>query len=496
MAKKTTLNFKLRTLLFFTLSTINSGCFKSADKDKESLYSSPSLKKSEEIALSSAFLEIENKRREKWWEVFESTDLNILIEEAISCSPTLQAAEAKIVAAQAAAKSIRSKLFPELSANAVDNWSYLSKYGFFRNFFPLPPTDVIPSKFNELDLSLNFSYELDFWGKNRKKFSEALGLAVAQQMEKIQTELVLCEAVAFTYFEWQAHTAEKKIYEKWLDAEKKLSFFYSSRFEVGVDNTLPPLAQNQKKGEIEQKIVELEKKREVDIYFLNSLLGRSPDHGLKLQYRLENLAQKIQIPENLGLDLLSQRPDLMAQIWKVSAASDAIGVAKTEFYPNVNLSALAGLSSLTFSNFFDWASRTGSLTPAIHLPIFTGGQLRANLNQKVALYNEEVSTYNEMLLNAAKQVAEDITTFTSLETQREIQKNLVKLQTQSYEVSCLRYEKGVDDFSPVLHSSEALFSQKINEIYLDHAQILSALRIIQSLGGGMQPQKLPPSIKP
>ena len=487
---------KLSNLISLNLLTLSFGCFQSADKDKSIILSSPSLKNTSATALSSSFFEIAQQENEQWWEIFNSSELNVLIETAINNSPTLQLAESRIVAAQATVKSVRSKLFPELSMNASENWAHLSKYGFYRDFFPAPPGSRPPAALNDINLSLNFSYEIDFWGKNRKKLAGALGLAIAKQMEKKQIELVLCEAVAFSFFEWQAHTAEKNIYEKWLLSEKKLSHFFSSRYESGLDNTLPPLKQTQQLGAIEQKIIDLEKKREVDVFFLKSLLGMSRDDPLSLTVIEEHLTQKIQLPENLGLDLLAQRPDLMSQIWKVAAAGEAIGVAKTEFYPNVNLAAVAGLSSLTFSHLFLWASRTGALTPAVHLPIFTGWQLEANLDQKVALFNEEVSFYNEMLLKAAQQVAEEITTFISVEKQLQIQNSLVSLQKKSYEISSLRFEKGVDNYKPVITSSQTLFSQEINAVYLNHALILSTLRIIQSLGGGLHSQKLPPSLYP
>ena len=413
MDRKTLITLSLPLLLC-------SGCFKSADRDKATVSASPSLKTISDRALASKSFE-EGVGEKQWWKIFESSELDSLMQEAIQNSPTLQVAEAKIVAAQAAAKSVRSKLFPQLSADASNNWSYLSKYGFFRDFFPLPPTDVIPSKFNETDLSLNFSYEIDFWGKNRKKLASALGLAISQQMEKEQTELVLCEAVAFAYFEWQAHSAEKLTLEKWLITEQNLSHFFTSRYEVGVDNVVPPLMQEQSLDEIKQKIIDCEKKREIDLFFLNNLLGKGPDNKVSLTFTPERFLQKVRIPEHLGLDLLAQRPDLMAQIWKVSSAADAISVAKTEFYPNVNLAALAGLSSLTPRHLFEWASRTGSLMPAIHLPLFTGGDLTANLNKQVALFNEAVHTYNEMLLKAAEGVAKEITTLLAISEQQSIQ---------------------------------------------------------------------------
>ncbi len=485
MERTTLITLSLPLLLFC------SGCFKSSDRDQASVSASPSMKTISSKALASTSFE-EGPLEKQWWKIFESSELNGLMQEAIQNSPTLKVAEAKIVAAQAAAKSVRSKLFPTLSADAKNNWSYLSKYGFFRDFFPLPPTDVIPSKFNETDLSLNFSYEIDFWGKNRKKLAAALGYAVSQQMEKEQAELVLCEAVAFTYFEWQAHTAEKILYEKWLVTEQDLSRFFTSRYEVGMDNAVPPLMQEESLGQIKQKIIDCEKKREIDLFFLNNLLGKGPDSQISLTFMPESFSQKIQIPEHLGLDLLAQRPDLMAQIWKVSSAADAIQVAKTEFYPNVNLKALAGLSSLTPHHLFEWVSRTGSLTPAIHLPLFTGGDLTANLNKQVALFNEAVHSYSEMLLKAAEGVAKEITTFLAIGEQLEVEQSILKAQTKVYQIAKTRFDQGLDDYKPSLTALEKLFTQELNAIYLNHSQILSTLRVIQSLGGGFKAEKLPP----
>lgn len=476
--------------LYFALLVLSSGCFQSADRDKATISSSPSMATISRKALASSSFE-EGTLDKQWWKIFESSELDGLMLEAIENSPTLKVAEAKIVAAQAAAKSIRSKLFPQLTADAANNWSYLSKYGFFRDFFPLPPAYVIPFKFNETDLSLNFSYEIDFWGKNRKKLESALGLAISQQMEKEQTELVLCEAVAFAYFEWQAHTAEKLLYEKWLVTENNLSYFFASRYEIGIDNVIPPLMQDQSLGELKQKIVDIEKTIEIDLFFLNNLLGKGPDNKISLTFAPERFLKKIHLPEHLGLDLLSQRPDLMAQIWKVSSAADSIQVAKTEFYPNVNLKALTGLSSLIPHHLFEWAGRTGSLTPAIHLPLFTGGQLTANLNKQVALFNEEVHTYNQMLLQATENVAKEISTFLAIEQQLLIQESIVEVQRKAGSLARLRFEQGLDDYKPSLTALEKLFTEELNAIYLNHSQVLSTLRLIQSLGGGFKAEKLP-----
>ena len=474
---------------------VNCGCFSSVEKSNTQSMSS--LQEISKEALSSSFFAQGDQRNEDWWKVFKSFELDVLMQKAIQNNPTLQMAEAKVVEAQASAKIVRSKLFPNLSASATDNWNYLSKYGFDRDFFPLPGGDFdIPHKFNEIDLSINFSYEIDFWGKNRKQLQQALGLAFAQQMEKNQAELLLCVSVAYSYFEWQAHRQEKELYEKWLASEIQLDTYSSSRYLVGLDDIIPSLEQNQATADIQQKIVDLEKQMTIDLLFLKTLIAEDPASTLSLTPREELLTEKIIIPETIGLDLVAKRPDLTAQMLKVSAAAKAIGVAKTDFYPNVNLNAFAGLSSLSFSHLFQWASRTGALTPAINLPLFTGGALRANLGQKIAQFNEAVASYNALLLEAAQDVVSSITTFLSLEKQVDIQIAKVGFQKQALLTSSLRYEKGIDNVKSMLISSQDLFAQELSLISLRHALILSSLQIFQSLGGGMQPQALPTSFTP
>lgn len=485
----------MKKILPLLILILNFGCFQSVEKSH--MNSMSSLQEISKQALSSAFFEEGNQRNEQWWKVFKSVELDILMQQAIENSPTLQVAEAKIVAAQASAKMVRSKLFPYLSANAVDNWNYLSKYGFDRDFFPIPGGDMeIPHKFNEIDLSINFSYEIDFWGKNRKRLAAALGLAIAAQMEKNQAELILCTSVAYSYFEWQAHRQEKELYEKWLFAEEELDTFFSSRYQGGLDDVRSPLRQYQLSGEIKQKIIDLEKQMTIDLLFLKTLIAEDPATPLSLTPKEELLTQKITIPESIGIDLVSKRPDLMAQIWRVSAAAKTIGVAKTEFYPNVNLNAFAGLSSLSFSHLLNWASRNGALTPAINLPLFTGGELTGNLAKKIAEYNEAVSSYNALLLQAAQEVVSSITTFLSLEKQIDVQTSQIYWQKESLQSSSLRYDKGIDNYKSVLLSQKDLYYQEMVMISLRHALILSSLKIFQSLGGGMQPQALPSSLTP
>lgn len=476
--------FYLMPLFVFT------GCVHNSKQELATLSETPSTLTINK-KISDANFSSQSTIPEQWWEIFQDPQLNILIYKAIKRSPTLQEAEASILKAQAEVKITRSNLFPQLHANAEENWQYLSKYGLFRDFFPTVPGLTIPSKFNEIDLSLSFSYELDFWGKNQKKLKAALGLAIASEMEKRQSELILCSSVAFTYFTWQAHYAELILQQKNLSCQKQLTTISLSRYSQGVDNVLQSLEQKSQIEELEQKILTLEKEIALDELFLKNLLGEGPDRSLHLQFTPNPSHSNIMLPSDLNFDLISQRPDVMAQIWKVEAARQEIGVAKAEFYPDVSLSAFAGLSSLTFSHLFEWASRTGALRPALHLPLFMGGKLEGNFEEKTSEFNKMVYSYNSLLLQAAQEVASEVYTFLSIQQQITSQKKVLTLQKESLDTYTSRYALGLDDISASLLSQKLLLSQEIYEVQLKQYKILSLVRLLKSLGGGFSSEAPP-----
>ncbi len=476
---------KKTALLLITALGMTSGCFRSADRKMATVMESPSLESFLKQAESSdLFCSFYNE--EPWWTVFQDPRLNSLIRTALESNPSLQKAEAKVTAAQADAKAVRSNLFPKLNANANETWQYLSKYGLFRDFFPtvlgMPP---IPHKFNEINLSLSFSYELDFWGKNRKMFGAALGLALAEEMERLQAKLIVSTSVAFSYFTWQAHFAELILRKKQLGYAEELLSLAEFRFRTGLDRVSPSLQTRDEKLSLTQKIEDLEKELKIDETFLKSLLGKGPDYPLELVFAWNPSEDQAYLPDTLGLDLLAKRPDIAAQILRVESARLNVGVAKTAFYPDVNLMALGGLSSLSFSKLFDWGSRAGNLRPAIHLPLFTGGKLTADLESKVALFNEAVYDYNERLLSAAEEVASEITSCLSLHSQIEEQKKRVALHVDLLNVAASRFEKGIDTYETVLISKKDLAERELYEVALKELQIFSAIRLIKATGGAI-----------
>jgi len=482
----------IKSVCFFIL-LLFAGCTRISDKDLAARLETPSLILTEKEALHRAYFQTGEWPDEDWWKLFEDAQLNKLIERAIAFNFTLKEARAHVEYSYQLAKSVRSKLLPDLSANYMEQWQYLSKYGFDRDFFPVPPPankNMIPHTLNLIDLTLNFSYEFDFWGKNRSLFRAALGAARAAVAEERQAQLITTLTVAKTYFAWQAKCAQRDILLEKRQERKDLFHLTDRRAIVGVDNDIPVYGSKKGIYQIQKLIVFLEEGIELDKHMLKYLVGAGPDENVVESAPQARFNRPFALPDNISSDLLARRPDLMAQLWRVEAAAQEIGAAKADFYPNVSLGAFGGLESLSFGNLFR-DSKTGGLTPAIHLPIYTGGRLEAQLRSKVAGFNEAVSAYNDLVLSAAKEVADQIVSVTAVLDGYAEQEGVFNDTANQYDLLFARYETGIDDYLSVLRMQDDVLQQRFLLVGLYHDHLQALLKLIQSLGGGYHATKIP-----
>jgi NodT family efflux transporter outer membrane factor (OMF) lipoprotein len=467
------------------------GCGKVPDSDKAKISAPIPLDQSVESALARDFFEEGGWPTARWWEMFEDPQLNQLVSLALEESPTLSKALARVQKVEQEAKKERSSLFPHLGADYEEQWDYFSKNGFVRSFYPTMPGVIVPPTVNQLDLTLNFEYEIDFFGRNQNLFKAALGAARAQRAEAMQATLILTTLVTQTYIELQTKLQQKLVLEERLRQRTQLLELTKSRAENGLDPMIPVLERDQSLLIVEQTIYILDKEIALDRHMLAMLVGLGPNANVAPMPMRAIYEKAIAIPKELSSDLLARRPDLTAQIWRVESAAKSIGAAQADFYPRVNLMAFAGLESLSFNQLLNIGSKQGGLTPAIHLPIFTGGKLTANLKEKVALFNEETYKYNELLLSAAREVADEVTQIT---TAHDTLKNQVKTLSSAREqldLQVARYQNGLSNLLGVLDREENLFTQRYQLYSYQRDYLLSVLKMVKALGGGYHSQRSP-----
>ena len=335
-------------------------------------------------------------------------------------------------------------------------------------------------------MTLSFTYEFDFWGKNRHLFNSALGEMKAQEAEAAQVDLITSTSVAQAYFALKTNLLRNDLYEELFEVRNAIFKLQKLLLSKALLSKLPPLLSEEQLLEAEKLVFNIKEEVQTDRHLLNILLGRGPDAPLEIDESLPPLSKTLKLPENLSIDLLARRPDLMAQIWRVESLAHEVGAAKADFYPDINLTAFLGLESIAYHLLLKSHSKNAGLQPAIHLPIFTAGAIRANIRAKKAQFDEAVFAYNDLLLQSAKEVA-DLLVFTqSVFAQKEDQEQIVQASFDRYELTKLRVEKGLDDMLQQYYKREELILKQLDNVSLLYSQYLATVRLIKALGGGYQ----------
>ena len=220
-------------------------------------------------------------------------------------------------------------------------------------------------------------------------------------------ELITTTSVAQAYFALKTNLLRKRLYEELFDVRMASFQLQNLLLDKALLSKLSPLLSEEDVLEAEKLLLSVEEEVETDRHLINILLGRGPDAPLEIEEDwLPPFTYALALPENLSVDLLARRPDLMAQIWRVEALAHEVGAAKADFYPDINLKGFIGLESVLYRLLFKSRSKTAGLQPAIHLPIFTAGEIRANIRAKKAQFDEAVFDYNNLLLRSAQEVAD------------------------------------------------------------------------------------------
>ncbi|MEE7548312.1 efflux transporter outer membrane subunit, partial [Xanthomonas sp. Kuri4-1] len=202
------------------------------------------------------------------------------------------------------------------------------------------------------------------------------------------------------------------------------------------------------------------------------------------------------LPSVLPADLLGRRPDVVAARWRVEAADKEIASARTRFYPSLNLTALGGVVNKDVGHLLESGSVLGVVAPALSLPIFDGGKLRANLATRDAQYDLAVADYNQKVVDALREVADQVNAVRSLDERARSQDEALQTAAAAYDLAQQRYRAGIGSFLEVLSVEEQLLTARERMAALQSQQILASVKLRRALGGGFAPAPAAASAEP
>lgn len=413
-----------------------------------------------------------------WWTALGDPALDRLIDEALSASPDLAAAQARARRALAFQGEAKAATLPTLGIEGNAGAIRQSQNQGF-------PPGLIPGDLRDQGrIGAVVNFDLDLWGRKRSALAAATSAAMGAQADLAQSRLLLRSAIVSAYVDLDGLFTSRDLAAARLENAAAELDLMKVRQARGLENIATV---SQAEGRLASTTAELKAVDEAIALTHNALAalaGAGPERGQSIGRPQLQAPQGLALPPDLPVNLVGRRPDLVAARLRAESAEARIGVARADFYPDINLAALIGFQAIGLDNLFKESSLTANAGPALRLPIFDGGAARAKYRGARAEYDEAVSGYNATLIEAIRQVADAAATKRSLADQTAAAQTAVRAAERQLAATRQRHAAGLEDRRSALAAERSLLAAKaaLSALNTRNHQADTALAV--ALGGG------------
>ena len=412
-----------------------------------------------------------------WWKQYQDPTLDTLMERALAQAPSLAQAQARLAQARAAIAAQAASGNAYVGASADLQRQRISEHGLF------PVQFLGFTWYSQADLGVQLQYDVDWWGKHRAQVAAATDQARAAAAEADAARLALTAALAQTYFGWQADQARLALATQAVQAQQRLLALARARAARGIDGSDAVHAAESALAAAERARTALTASAEGRRIALAALLGIAPDALPPLQAR-PLPAVTAGLPDDASLNLLARRPDVAASRWRVEAAVQDVAAARAAFFPDLSLKALLGLSSIDLGQLLSAGSRVALLQPALSLPLFDGGRLRAGYGITRAQLDAAIADYHASVVQAAREVQQQALTLAQLGEEAQQQATALAAARALQANADARARAGLGDDRSRAQAALARLQAEDAAQVLAAARLAADIALIQSLGGG------------
>lgn len=419
-----------------------------------------------------------------WWIVFNDPVLNSLIDEALAHNLDLVAAAARVTEAQALLGLAVTDQTPVAYAAASRTGNRNS--GASANSGPGQPLQSTTNR-----VTLNVSFEIDFWGKYRRATEAARAELLSVQANRNALRLSLTAQVAQGYFNLRALDARIAVTGQAIRRGDEALAMQTKRFDAGV---ISEFDYRQRFAEVDSgraQLPPLQSQRNNQERALGVLLGRSPREIMSGRVDRPQagagrpaLAAAIAVPAGLPSDLLLRRPDLIEAEQKLIAANARIGVARAAYFPSISLTGLLGSESSSLGDLFSGPARIWNFAGNLTQPLWGAGRIGRQVEIAEARTEQVVAQYRNAIANAFREVQDAIQAQAAAREVLDIEQRRVTSLSKSTDLARLRYENGVASQLDVIDAERSLLLAELNRIEAERAMQASIADLYKALGGG------------
>jgi outer membrane protein, multidrug efflux system len=411
-----------------------------------------------------------------WWTLFGDSMLNNLVQQAIDANQDLQAAIARLEAAEAAAREAGADYLPrlDLSANTTNNRISGETYSGQKSGGP--------ATYGNRRAALSLSYEIDLWGRIRRNNEAARADALASRFGRDSVQLTLVGQVANEYLALRSLDAQLEVTQDTLTSRGKTLKIVNARLDAGAASSLEQAQAESAYAAAQAQWNQLRRQRAISESQIGLLTGQP---GLKVAAaNLDKLPIPPTPPAGLPSSLLEARPDVRQAEEKLIAANARIGVAKAAYFPTISLTGLYGSESQALSNLFTGNAGIWSAALGLSMPIFDAGRTSARVDQASASQKENLANYRKTLQSAFKEVNDALVNLREYADEENANASQVTAARRALSLSQARYEAGYSGFMDVLDAQRTANTAQLQYLASRKNRLGAAVDLFKALGGG------------
>lgn len=412
----------------------------------------------------------------RWWRALRNPVIDRLVAIALHHNPSLAGASAHLAAARALVRQHRAVRWPHVNARVGMTREYFSRHGLHAT---ANGTHVL---YTEID-PIIARYHLTGFGQETKLIQAVLGeerAAVASQaaVRWAVTTAVVRDALA-------AMAANEELANRRLARRvaQRLLRIDQIRFQDGLSGQAAVYRDQERLSAIRQQWLVAQAAAGLARDALSAVVGSPPSFASHLPFADLPAGQVLALPSVVPLEMIARRPDVMATRWLVTAAAARVGVARAAFYPDINIALFAGWNSVDLGDILNPANLAHAVGPVVTLPIFEGGALRAALSGREADFAEAQSHYQTTLLQAVREVADDLWEWRRLRFAMRAERQALAAARQAQALAERAFRSGLTNQGPLLRATLEVRAQERNEIRLHAARAETWVDIEEAMGG-------------
>nr|WP_169708680.1 efflux transporter outer membrane subunit [Trinickia terrae] len=419
------------------------------------------------------------KPRGPWWTLFDDPGLNRLEARIDVSNQSVKKAVAQLQAARAMVDYQRAGYAPTVTAGIAQSRTRLSQNVLGHSL----AGQTVP----DYSVGVAASWEPDLFGRVKDAAVNARDTAQASEADLQSVRLSMASDLATDYFDLRSLDIQKKLLDDTVAAYAASLEIVQQEFAAGgIDASAVAEAKTQLESTRTQD-TDLDVERAKLQHAIATLIGvPASSFTLPPDATTTTAAALPQIPAGVPSQLLERRPDIAAAERRVAAANAQIGEAHAAFYPDLTLSATAGLESTFFGPWLTAPSLFWSIGSQLAGTLFDGGRRDATLKGATAQYDATVADYRQTVLVAFQQVEDELSALQTLASEADTQQRATAAAQQALQLTMNRYQAGAVSYLDVVTSQTTALANERTSDQIEARRIDASVALLKALGGGWE----------